>query len=96
MYEVFRGPSAVRLKLIQTGDFEFDVFVCYSARDKDWVANHLQPALEGKLRLKVPAVNSLNVSMFMLVFMLVVTLAWTHLQSAFVKASGTLNRQQQR
>jgi hypothetical protein len=67
MYEVFRGPSAVRLKLIQTGDFEFDVFVCYSARDKDWVANHLQPALEGKLKLKVPAVNPLNVSMFMLV-----------------------------
>jgi hypothetical protein len=53
LYEVFRGPSNVRRRLIQTGNFHFDVFVCYSARDKHWVVNHLLPALEGGLGLKV-------------------------------------------
>nr|ARQ14826.1 toll-like recptor 8 [Oncomelania hupensis] len=53
LYELFRGSSDVRRRIIQSGNFDFDVFVCYSSRDKNWVVSHLLPELEVRLKLKL-------------------------------------------
>jgi hypothetical protein len=53
LYESFRGPSDLRRRVIRTGHFDFDVFVCYSSMDKNWVVKHLMPQLEGRLGLKL-------------------------------------------
>ncbi|XP_070204893.1 toll-like receptor 2 type-2 [Littorina saxatilis] len=54
LYESFRGRGEFRRRRrLETGSFDFDVFVSYTKNDLWWVREHLMPELEGRLGLRL-------------------------------------------
>nr|KAG5698010.1 hypothetical protein BaRGS_005828 [Batillaria attramentaria] len=53
MYEAFRGNPQARWRQRRSEAFQYDLFVSYDSEDSRWVHEHLMPALEGGMGLRL-------------------------------------------
>ncbi|XP_070180954.1 toll-like receptor 13 [Littorina saxatilis] len=53
LYEAFRGHGDARRRRLQTGHFDYDIFVSHDSDDLPWVRRHLMPELEDRLGLRL-------------------------------------------
>ena len=53
VYDAFRARGDARRRLMDHGQFDYDVFVCYDIFDDPWVRKHLCSELEQRLGLRL-------------------------------------------
>ncbi|XP_070180953.1 toll-like receptor 13 [Littorina saxatilis] len=53
LYEAFSGHGDARKRRLQTGHFDYDIFVSHDSDDLPWVRRHLMPELEERLGLRL-------------------------------------------
>ncbi|XP_070181141.1 toll-like receptor 3 [Littorina saxatilis] len=53
LYEAFRGHGDASRRRLQTGHFDYDIFVSHDSDDLPWVRKHLMPELEEHLGLRL-------------------------------------------